>query len=185
MRALILLLIAPLAWSSGNGHDHSSNPVDNSVVATSSAGGSATNNTVVIVPVGSGGAVGSTANSERVNISDQTILSLNNQLEAVSASSAAIRLSYCTSGASAQSKRGGFAVGGSSYICEIQTTMGLIITNISSHIASGDVEAAREAFKRLNALEAQAYQYMQDRSKTAPIGAWLRDVWPVFLLLLI
>ena len=114
-----------------------------------------------------------------------TILSLNNQLEAVSASAASIRLSFCTSGASAQSKRGGFSVGGSSYICEIQTTMGLIIVNISKNIADGDTVAAKRAFKRLDALEAQAYEYMQDRSKTAPIGAWLRDIWPVFLLLLI
>jgi len=179
---LILLLITPLAYGSGNGH-HEHNGVDNSAVTAT--GGSSTNNTVVVVPISTGRAVGTAADNQRGVISGDTILSLNNQLEAVSASAASIRLSFCTSGASAQSKRGGFSVGGSSYICEIQTTMGLIIVNISKHIADGDVEAAREAFKRLDALELKAYDYINNRSKTAPIGAWLRDIWPVFLLLLI
>ncbi len=190
MKLLIcLLLLSPLAWSNGNhsenshGHDSSYNPVDSSVVTAT--GGSSTSNTIVIVPASSGGGVGSAADSQRGSISGDTILSLNNQLEAVSASAASIRLSFCTSGAAAQSKRGGFSVGGSSYICEIQTTMGLIIVNISKNIADGDTVAAKRAFKRLDALEDQAYEYMQERSKTAPIGAWLRDIWPVFLLLLI
>ena len=181
---LLLSLLSPLAFANGN-HSENSHGGDQPTVIANGAGGSADSNIVIIVPSSDASpGAGSTGSQQSLEAGD-TILSLNNQLEAVSASSASLRLSYCTTGASSQSKRGGFAVGGPSYICEIQTTMSMIITNISQHIASGDVEAAQEAFKRLDALEAQAYQYMQDRSNTASYGAWLRDIWPVFLLLLI
>jgi len=193
LKVLVLLLITPLAWSSNNGNNHdsgdstatSSGGESTSISGSGAAAGSNSLSGVVVVNHNTVHSGNNALGGEQGLAGGDTILSLNNQLEAVSASAASIRLSFCTDGASAQSKRGGFSLGGSSYLCDIQMDMGLTITSISQHLANNDKEAAQAGFKRLADLDKKAYKYIQDRSKTAPIGAWLRDIWPVFLLLLI
>lgn len=170
---------APPGW--GSGHDHNSS-YDSSTSSQSAING-----------------IDSDSQSDsQINDSSQTTMQIRQRYEETARAVSSLNLAYCADGGSAGDKNASFNVGGVSYVCEVAQAIPQMLSAIPSLIKAAesypngsDIQQA-EIAKAKKILDEVAVilgeelpGYIHSRSYTAPIGAFFRDTWAIWGLLLI
>ena len=99
-----------------------------------------------------------------------------------------LNLAYCSDGAGGSGKSGSFSVGRVNYICEITLAVPLVLSQIPAELEGAKraihrveyerrMANARDLLDKSKDMIDHAYDYINNRSATASVGAWISDTW--------
>jgi len=189
----LLVLVVMYGLSTNIANASSPTPGQQSSYSSNSGGGGPVNSQSSIDHINSDSEASSEADS-----SSQTTLQIRQRYEETARAVSSLNLSYCADGGGAGDKNASFNVGGTSYTCEVAQAIPQMLSAIpmllkaaESYPQGSDIQKAElaKAKKILDEvyviLGEELPDYIHSRSNTAPFGAFMKDTWFVWGLLLI
>lgn len=185
-----------------HGHDHGrnarlSNESANSIgsvgnpsaTASGGSGGTATSgesvsNSDVVITEASDNNQADSQNTTTIEGGDTTLQTIN-EYEAVSQAVSSLNLAYCSDGVGVQVKDGGLNAAGMNYICEITMAIPVMLATVKADINNGNIDEAKKTLDDIRAMTREAYEYIETRGVTAPLGGFIRDTWWIIALLVL
>jgi len=165
----------------GNGHSHNSN------------NDSTTSSQSVIDGINSDSRSDST-----INDSSRQIIQIRSEWQEAAQAVNSLNLAYCSDGGSAGDRNASFNVAGVSYVCEVAQSIPQMLSAIpvilkaaesypdGSEIQKYELDKAKRILNEVAVILGEELpNYIHSRAKTAPIGAFFRDTWFMWGLLLI
>ncbi len=138
------------------------------------------------------------SSDSQINSSDQTIMQVRNRYEEAAQAVNSLNLAYCADGGGAGDKSASFNVGGVSYVCEVAQSIPQMLSAIpsilkaaesypaGSNIRKAEIAKAKKILDEVYVIVGEELpSYIHSRSNTAAFGAFFRDTWFVWGLLLI
>jgi len=133
-----------------------------------------------------------------INDSRQTLIQIRSEWKEAAQAVSSLNLAYCSDGGSAGDRSASFNVAGVSYVCEVAQSIPQMLSAIpvilkaaesypdGSEIQKYELDKAKRILNEVAVILGEELpNYIHSRAKTAPIGAFFRDTWFMWGLLLI